>query len=444
MKADRSILTLLFLGILLLSISLQVSAQQEQDNQITAFFFWGEGCPRCQRVNDSGVLEEISNLENVTVKRLEVYLNQSNQALFSEYAEKLGISNLEQNVPFLVVECDEKLSYLLSDEPIISNLRDKDYLDKLVNCNLSSTEEKHTIEVPFIGEIDLSSGSLGLVTILIAFVDGFNPCSLWVLTFLLGIVINTGSRKKIVIVGLTFLFVTTAAYGAFMLGLFNIFRFTEYMTWIKVVVASIATIFAAVNIKDYFWYKKGLSFTISDKYKPKFFKDVRQIMKGRDSNWAMISGTAIMALGIVLVELPCTAGFPVIWTSIVVEHELTMIAFAAFFLLYLAVYLLDELVVFGTVAFTLKASRFEEKHGRILKLIGGMIMLALAVCLLFFPDIMDDIGGILIVFGIAVIFSFTIMLLHRKILPKFGIKIGSEEKVVNQRRNEIRDDQNEK
>ncbi len=419
---------ILFFGVLLSLISTPAIAQEE--HEITAYFFWGDGCPHCQKVKDSGVLDNLSGLENVEVKRLEVYIDKTNQDLFSEYSEKMGIGKLEQNVPFLVVECGEKLSYLLGDEPIISNLKDENYLNKLANCELSLTEEKQVIKIPFIGEIDLSSGSLGLVTILIAFVDGFNPCSLWVLTFLLGIVINSGSRKKIVIVGLTFLFVTSAAYGAFMLGLFKIFSFTGYMIWIKTVVALVATIFAVVNIKDYFWYKKGLSFTISDKYKPKFFKDVRQIMKGTDSIWAMISGTAIMALGIVLVELPCTAGFPVIWTSIVAKHELSMIAFTSFFLLYLAVYLLDELLVFGTVAFTLKASRFEEKHGRILKLIGGMIMLALAVCLLFFPDIMNDIGGILIVFGIAVMVSFAIMLLHRKILPKFGIKIGSEENLL--------------
>lgn len=172
------------------------------------------------------------------------------------------------------------------------------------------------------------------------------------------------------------------------------------------------------NIKDYFWYKKGLSFTVSDKSKPKIYENIRNIMKGQNSIWAIILSTAIMALGIVVVEFPCTAGFPVIWTSIIARHNLQTTEFAALFFLYLVVYLLDELLVFGTVAITLKVSRFEEKNGRTLKLIGGMIMLALAVCLIFFPEIMNNIGGVVIVFGFAVIGSLLIMMIHRRLQRK--------------------------
>ncbi len=43
------------------------------------------------------------------------------------------------------------------------------------------------------------------------------------------------------------------------------------------------------------------------------------------------------------------------------------------------IYQLDEMAIFGTVVVTLKASKLEEKHGRILKLIGGTLMLTLAI-----------------------------------------------------------------
>jgi hypothetical protein len=100
-----------------------------------------------------------------------------------------------------------------------------------------------------------------------------------------------------------------------------------------------------------------------------------------------------MALGIALIELPCTAGFPVLWSNLVASHGVGALEFTLLLALYLVIYLLDELLVFGTAVLTLKASRLEEKHGRVLKLAGGMVMLALALVLLLDPDRMNTLGG---------------------------------------------------
>ncbi|HOI18614.1 MAG TPA: hypothetical protein PLX15_02010 [Candidatus Woesearchaeota archaeon] len=303
-------------------------------------------------------------------------------------------------------------------------------------------EKTEVIEIPFIGSVDIGKMPLFVMTALIAFVDGFNPCSLWVLTFLLGIVIYTGSRKKILLVGLTFLFVASLVYGLFMLGLLNVFSYVGYTFWIKLGVSLIACVFAIVNIKDYFWYKKGISFTISDRHKPKLFKKIRGIMDPNKSTISMILATALMALGVTLVELPCTAGFPMIWTNIVSSSNVPITTFGLLFLLYILIYLVDELVVFIGVALTLKASKFEEKHGRILKLIGGMIMLSLAFALLFLPDMMNSVKGSLYVFGSALLISIAILLIHRKLLPRLGVKIGSEEIEVADKE-KIEDDDND-
>jgi len=150
------------------------------------------------------------------------------------------------------------------------------------------------------------------------------------------------------------------------------------------------------------------------------------LMNPNRSTASMLFATAVMALGIVLVELPCTAGFPMIWTNIVAQHNVSTTMFIALFLTYMIIYLIDEIVVFASVILTLKASKFEEKHGRILKLIGGMIMLALAFALVFLPDVMNSVLGSIYVFVIATILSFIIMFVHRRILPKYGIKIGTE------------------
>jgi hypothetical protein len=346
--------------------------------------------------------------------------------------------------------------YLMGDKSIVNNLeKEIDRCQKndcpcplaLANSSTASipqveeitAEDSEVLKLPIIGEVNFSTVPIYITTAIIAFVDGFNPCSLWLITFLIGIVIYSRSRKKIMIVGGTFLVVTGVIYALFMAGLLNVFSYVGYLAWIQIIVAIVAIIFALVNIKDYFWYKKGISFTISDKYKPKIFKNMRGIMKVDKSLWQMVVGTVILALGVVLVELPCTAGFPVVWTNILAQEGIIGRSFYFLLGLYMLIYLLDEIVVLLIAAWTMKASHFEEKHGRILKLIGGMVMLALALVMLIDPKLMSDISGSIIVFVSAIAVSFLIIYLHRYILPKFGIRIGSEKEIMQKKDNSNKD-----
>ncbi len=412
-------------------------SDQNQD-EICFHLFYKEDCPQCSNI--SNFLQDLEEEYNLTIKKHDIGIEEEN-LLYQTFKDKYGLVTGAYPIIFL----DDR--YYIGDKAI------KDYVEKeIIRCEKETCvcplenikgltpflpqsaditpEAQEKIKLPIVGEIDISSMPLFATTAIIAFVDGFNPCSLWLIAFLLGIVINSGSRKKIFLVGATFLLVTTTVYGLFMVGLLNVFLYVGYLRWIQIAVALLALIFALVNIKDYFWYKKGLSFTISDKYKPKIFKDVRGIMKKDKSTWGMVLATAAMALGVVLVELPCTAGFPVIWTNIIAQYHTQGIVFALLLALYLLIYLLDELIVVGVATLTLKASRFEEKHGRILKLIGGMIMLALALVMFINPDLMNNISTALLIFAVAITVSFLLIFVHRKILPRFGVKVGTEENLL--------------
>jgi hypothetical protein len=225
-------------------------------------------------------------------------------------------------------------------------------------------------------------------------------------------VIHAGSRRKVFAVGATVLLVTAGMYGLFIIGVFSTLSYVGYLRSVQVAVAVLALGFAAINIKDYWAFKKGFSLTIGDAHKPKLYQQMRSVMTARGSTLAMIGTTAAMALGVTLVELPCTAGFPVIWSGIVSGH-VSNTGFAGLLAVYMLVYLLDELLVFGTVVVTLKVSRFEEKHGRILKLIGGMVMLALGVGMLVAPDAMNNLNGSLVIFAAAAVGTLAMMGTHR-------------------------------
>ena len=285
---------------------------------------------------------------------------------------------------------------------------------------------QYTLDLPVLGQVDLDAHSLAFSTAIIGLVDGFNPCSLWVISLLLALVINTGSRKKALTVGLTYLVVAAGLYGIIMVGLFSAFAVIGYALWIRIAVALIALTFGVVNIKDYFWFKAGVSFTISDEHKPGIYRNIRNILAPGKSRLALVGATAAMAGGITLIEMPCTAGLPILWTRLITANNIGGVEFGLLLGLYLLLFMLDEMAVFISAVVTLKATRLEEKEGRILKLVGGVVMLALAVVLLIDPTLMDSVRNSLLIFGAAFALAAMILLVHRRLLPHYGIIVGTE------------------
>jgi hypothetical protein len=288
-------------------------------------------------------------------------------------------------------------------------------------------QENRTIKLPLIGEVNLENQSMTVATALIALVDGVNPCSIWVLTMLLALTLHTGDRKRVLIIGFVFIFITALVYALFIGGLFTFLTFVSFMTWIQVLVALVALVFALINIKDYFWYREGVSFTIDDAKKPGLFKRMRGLVDNSKSLWGLVGATIVMAAGVSLVEFSCTAGFPVLWTNMLASQNITGGYFIFLLILYMLIYQIDELVIFFVAVFTLKATRLEEKHGRILKLIGGMLMLTLAGVMIINPNLLNNLSSALIIFGIAFGATILVLVLHRRILPAFGIWIGTEQ-----------------
>jgi hypothetical protein len=94
--------------------------------------------------------------------------------------------------------------------------------------------------------------------------------------------------------------------------------------------------------------------------------------------------------------------------------------------LYMFIFLIDEMALFLAAVFTMKAVKFEEKHGRILKLAGGIVMLALAAVMVIEPTLMNDVGASALVFAGALGVTGLILFIHRRVMPALGVTIGSE------------------
>jgi len=436
----------------------QQTNQQDAETQKKAviYFFWGETCPHCAAAKP--VLQELADQNpQIEFKAFEVYNDPISRQIFFDMGSAYNFEPrvvptimladrvwegfndaVKQEILDTVNTClttgctdlgaDVMAMYVTPEPTPEMSPTPQDTTEPTIEDPTTTPEPDTGIKLPLIGTIDLSKQSMFISTILIAFVDGFNPCSIWVLTMLLTITLRTGSRKKILIIGFVFLFVTSFIYALFIAGLFTVFSVISFVGWIRVVVALVSLFFGLVNLKDYFWYKEGLSFTIDDKKKPGIYKRIRRVMDAGSSFWALVGGTIILAAGVSLVEFSCTAGFPVLWTNLLTSQQVNTPTFIGLLLLYMIIYNIIALGIFLAAVFTLKSGRIEEKHGRILKLIGGILMVTLAVVMVVDPSLMSDLNSSLLIFVIAFGVTLMILLLHRVILPKLGIHMGTDEK----------------
>lgn len=448
-------ITLLILAVTLIMLSSPTPVAAQEGNPVVVYMFWGEGCPHC--AGAKAFFEKISpKYPELELRFYEIYMEVENQEKFIKMAEAFGFeawgvptifigdrywegyaASLDAEIEGAIQECiengckDAGAGVIVpastqapnpTSTPIPANPGNS-------NSNSPTPSENRVIKVPVFGDIDLTNQPLFVATALIAFVDGVNPCSVWVLTMLIALTLHTGSRKRVALIGVIFISITALVYALFIAGLFTFLTFVSFVTWIQVVVAMVALVFALVNIKDYFWYKEGVSFTISDEKKPGLFKRMRKVLDASDSLWGVISATVVLAAGVSLVEFSCTAGFPVLWTNMVSSQGVAAGEFILLLVLYMIIYQIDELVIFFTAVFTLKATRLEEKHGRILKLIGGTLMLTLAGVMIIDPSLLNSLNSALLIFAVAFGLTAIVLLLHRRILPAFGIWIGTEKDI---------------
>lgn len=419
-------------------------SEDRDSGSVVLYVFWGDGCAHCEAAKPF-LAKLDQDYPELNIRGFEIWNSDKNNKLYKQMADLFGLPEGGRGTPTFFIGDQYIVGYneerAVSIEDAVKACDQNGCMDAGAGIMPGATAgipqpkdpvqaamKTEILNVPLIGKVDLSKQSLWISTLLIAIVDGVNPCSVWVLTMLLALTLHTGSRKKVIIIGVIFLTVTAAIYALFIAGLFTVLSVVSFVGWVQVLVSLLALFFAVVNIKDYFWYKEGLSFTIADDKKPGIFQRIRKIMDASQSFWGLAASTVVMAAGVSLVEFSCTAGFPVLWTNLLVSQKVGLgsLLFVGLLVLYMVIYQLDEMVIFFTAVYTLKASRLEESQGRILKLIGGILMLVLAGVMLINPELMNNFSSSLIIFAVAAGLVLLVLLVHRKILPAFGIWIGTE------------------
>lgn len=383
------------------------------DEAVTLLRFTGEGCPKC-REQTEWLAEVEGGYPGLSVVEHEVWNDAANRALFVRTGEELGFE--ASAVPTTVLgervwigwtdEIAEDLAAALDDatagRPVPAGVYGTPGAGTCDEASLTcEAGGGATIDVPLVGEVDLGSTSLVASTLAIGFVDGINPCSLWAISVLLTIVVRSASRRRVVAVGATFLVVTAGMYALYMAGIYSALTVASHLGVIQAVVAVVAGVVGLVGIKDYFAFKKGVSFTIADSAKPGLYRRMRAAA-GADRLLPSLLATAALGVAVSLLETPCTAGFPVLWTGMLQANGVGPGEAAGLFGVYMVPFLLDELAVFGIAVATMRATRMQEKHGQLLKLVAGVTMVALAAVMVVDPTLMESPAAAVGVFAAAI------------------------------------------
>lgn len=251
--------------------------------------------------------------------------------------------------------------------------------------------EEGSVDAPLLGKLRASELGLPLFTFLVGLLDGFNPCAMWVLLFLLSLLVNMKSRPRMALVAGTFVVVSGLVYFAFMAAWLNVFLLLGLSRAVQIALGAVAVVMGGLNVKEFFAWKRGPSLTIPEAAKPGIAARVRSILQAEHLAGALVS-VVVLAVLVNFVELLCTAGFPAVYTHVLTAQHLPAWKNYAYLGLYNLAYVIDDALMVGIAVVTLSRRRLQEREGRWLKLISGAVMLALAGVLLFKPGWLAALG----------------------------------------------------
>lgn len=260
-----------------------------------------------------------------------------------------------------------------------------DHVESAETQSTTASEDSDSIRLPLFGEVRLSELGLPLFTIVIGLVDGFNPCAMWVLLFLLSILVNLRDRLRILMIAGVFVVVSGVAYYAFMAAWLNVFLLVGLLRPIQIALGVLAVVVGGIHIKDYFAFKRGISLSIPESAKPGIYRRVRAVVTA-EHLWGAITGAIVLAVLVNIIELLCTAGLPALYTQVLTLQGLPSWQNYLYLGLYILAYMLDDSLMVGAVVLTLGKRKLQENEGRWLKLVSGLVVLVLGIVMILRPD----------------------------------------------------------
>ena len=382
---------------------------------VKIYFFWGYGCPHCER--EKAFLDDLTKqYPQLVIESYEVWQNRANANFFSRLVTSAGIRSTGVPVTFIdkhvFIGFSERERASI-DAAVRTCLRQAciDPIERL--SQTADREEQKTMDLPFFGKTDPAQVSLPMITIVLGGLDSFNPCAFFVLFFLLSLLVHARSRTRMLIIGGTFVLLSGLLYFLFMAAWLNLFMLAGSLNAITLAAGLIALIVSLINIKDFFFFKKGVSLSIPESAKPQLYERMRTLVKST-SLASMLAGTVVLAIAANTYELLCTAGFPMVFTRILTLHSLDPLTYYSYLALYNVVYIIPLSIIVVLFTVTLGKRKLTEWEGRKLKLVSGLMMLFLGIALLLQPALLNNVFVAAGMLAAALILSWVIISVRRR------------------------------
>jgi len=338
-----------------------------------AELFVSDNCSDCDQYSSSlsSLEQNYSGNFSFQIKNID-----QNETFFQEYEAFNVETNSSLIIPFLVLQNNNSVVSIIEKENLsksisyISNVF-LEYVEKID----PKEDTDHIINTPF-GPIDTKAWSLPVLTVILGGIDSFNPCAFFILIFLLNLLIYAKSRKRMLLIGGIFIFFSGLLYMVFMFFLYGLlFQLKSHMVLFTIIVGAIVIPMGLLNIKDFFFFKKGASLSIPDSKKPKIYKKMRGLVKHPKLS-ATILGTVMLAVTVNFYELLCTLGLPLAFTSALSENSISgeSAAYYVYILLYNIVYVIPLFIILLVFVITLGKRKLSAWHGQVMKLVSGIML----------------------------------------------------------------------
>lgn len=414
-----------FLIVFAVFLLLPVSAKADE-KVINIHLFYGNGCPHCA-AEEEFLSDYLKDRTDVKLYKYEIWYDSHNQELLSKVQKEMGTTN-KNGVPFTVIGKKTIVGYAdgVTDEQIkdaINYYLNNDYRDyageitgKVKNTEVkedttkdeSKTEDKkenkiekaddtkdsdqtdENVTVPVLGKINAKKVSLPILAVVLGLVDGFNPCAMWILIFLITMLFNMKDRKKMWILGLTFILTSGIVYLMFMLAWLNLATFISKIAFIRLLIAVIALVVGLINVYKYIdsLKKKDEGCDVVDKKdRKKIMKKIISITHEKKFIIALL-GIMVLAASVNIIELMCSIGIPLLFTQILAMNNLSTFSYMIYMFIYIFFFLIDDIVIFVISMVTLKVTGLSTKYTKYSHLIGGIIMLIIGLLLIIKPELL--------------------------------------------------------
>lgn len=398
-------LKILFLVICLFSFCNVVNAVSKK-NLVNIYLFHSYTCKHCKE--EIKLLDELEKeYDNIKVYKYEVNENENGE-LLKNISEIMG--SKVTGTPYTIIGnkvfsgydyenskgrfkgaieyyskygYEDKVGEYISSIPLPSyEVKDTDPdVDEYISNYIS-----YKVKLPLIGEVKLKNLTLPLITVVIGLADGFNPCAMWVLLFLISMLIGMKDKKRMWILGSTFLLISALIYLIFMMSWLNLANLLISVVWVRVIIAVVSLVGGFINLRGYIKHRKvsGCD-VVDDKKRNRIITRIKKFTTEKNF-WLAILGVIVLAISVNVVELACSAGLPVMFIEILSLNNLTAIEEIIYIVLYMLFFLLDDFVVFVIAMTTLSLTGVSSKYGNLSKLIGGILMLFIGLLLMFKPE----------------------------------------------------------